>query len=248
MGVIINADDFGLNKHCSLAIAEAFKKGLITDTTMVANGSYFDSAIELSRKENFDDKIGVHFNITEGIPLTEKIKTIPTFTESGEFHGKINRLKPLSEVEKNAIYEEISAQIEKIENAGIKLTHADSHHHIHTGIFIAPIVLRVCREHGIKKIRLHRNIGRISLSKKLIKKAYNAILHKKGFITTFFFGSLEDVSSGEIPDNLEIMVHPDFDKNGMLIDRVNEEDGYPVGNELAPIGENSILMSYGELQ
>ena len=44
-GVIINADDFGLNEHCSLAIAEAFKKGLITDTTMVANGEYFDDAV-----------------------------------------------------------------------------------------------------------------------------------------------------------------------------------------------------------
>ena len=36
--VIINADDFGQTESCTRAIYEAFQKGLITDTTMVANG------------------------------------------------------------------------------------------------------------------------------------------------------------------------------------------------------------------
>lgn len=35
---IINADDFGQTESCTRAIYEAFQKGLITDTTMVANG------------------------------------------------------------------------------------------------------------------------------------------------------------------------------------------------------------------
>ena len=249
LGIIVNADDFGLNERCTLAIAEAFKKGLITDTTMVANGTYFEGATELSRKENFSDKIGIHFNITEGIPLTENIKKLSAFTENGEFHGKINRLRMLSRAEKNAVYEEFSAQIKKIEAAGININHADSHHHIHTAIFIAPSILKVCREHGIKKIRLHRNIGSISLLKKIVKRVYNDTLHRSGFITTRFFGSLEDLTVRKISDDLEIMVHPDFDKNGSLIDRVDEVDGVPIGQALPDLSKmsNIKLTGYGEL-
>ena len=44
MQYIINADDFGLHKSCSRAIAEAFSLSLITDTTMCANGDFFAHA------------------------------------------------------------------------------------------------------------------------------------------------------------------------------------------------------------
>lgn len=247
MGVIVNADDYGLNEHCSRAIAEAFERGIISDTTMVANGDYFDGAVLLSIEHKFDNKIGIHFNLTEGTPLTENIKKFASFTENGRFHNRINRLKPLSKAEKVAVYEEFSTQITRIENAGIKITHADSHHHIHTAPFIAPIVIRVCREHGVKKIRLHRNIGNISAIKGLIKKLYNKMLHKNGFVTTKLFGSLEDVEKIGLFDNLEIMVHPDFDKNRVLIDRKDEVGGYPVGRELKKTDENITLIGYGEL-
>jgi predicted glycoside hydrolase/deacetylase ChbG (UPF0249 family) len=44
--VIINADDFGLNSLCTAAICQAFEQGLITDTTMVANGEAVEAAVE----------------------------------------------------------------------------------------------------------------------------------------------------------------------------------------------------------
>ena len=66
--IIINADDFGLNKSCSQAIALAFSEELVTDTTIMANGEYFDDAVKLAEKHGFFDKIGIHLNITEGKP------------------------------------------------------------------------------------------------------------------------------------------------------------------------------------
>ena len=159
--IIINADDFGLSDSVNRAIAAAFSDRLISDTTMLANGKAFDGAITLANEEGFLDKIGIHFNLTEGEPLTEEIKKCPSFCENGVFHGKIDRLKPLSRTEKSALYTELSAQVQKIRSAGLNIDHADSHHHIHTAVFIAPIVFRVCRENGITKIRLHRNIGAI---------------------------------------------------------------------------------------
>ena len=249
MNIIINADDFGLNEHCSKAIAQAFREGLITDTTMMATGEYFDEAVELAKEQGFIDKIGIHLNLTEGEPLTNGIKSCKSFVEAGRYHHRNNRLKPLSKGEKEALYIELTAQVEKILNAGIQITHADSHHHIHTAVFVASIAARVCKEHGITKIRLHRNIGSISALKMIVKKKYNRWLHKQGFKTTEFFGSLRDIEGSELQDNTEIMVHPDFDKDGVLIDRHGMEDDLPIGNKLPDLRaeRNVTLKGYAEL-
>ena len=147
----------------------AFEKGLITNTTVLANGDYLDEALALAREKNFFDKLGVHLNLTEGEPLTEDIKSCPRFVSGGVFNKVYNkrRTSPLKKAEKAAIAKELDAQISKLEAAGVKLTHADSHHHIHTGVFIAPIAACVCKAHGINKMRLHRNLGSINAVKRI---------------------------------------------------------------------------------
>ena len=247
--IIINADDFGLSESVNRAISEAFKDGIISNTTMLANGKAFDEAVVLANGQEFADKVGIHFNLTEGEPLTEDIKRCPGFCENGIFHGNINRTKPLTSSEKSAVYKELTAQAEKVRTAGFPIDHADSHHHIHTGIFIAPIVFRVCKEFEIDKIRLHRNIGNIRSYKKFVKNLYNKNLRKKGFKTTDYFGSLDDIANIKLPDNLEIMVHPDYDKDGILIDRSGSPEPTPEGKPLLNVAEKFgvKLTSYGEI-
>lgn len=249
MSVIINADDFGLNEHCSKAIAEAFAKGLVTDTTMMATGEYFDHAVSLAREQGFINNIGIHLNLTEGVPLTEDIKGCPRFVTDGRFNKQYDRTKPLSDDEKSAIYKELSAQAEKIENAGIKINHADSHHHIHTGVFVAPIAERVCKEHGINKIRVHRNLGDMPALKRFMKNRFNKRLRRDGFVTTAYFAYVMDIKDSDIPDSTEIMVHPDYDKNGVLIDRRGVENGSPIGYPLPDLRKERdiTLIGYSEL-
>lgn len=232
--ITVNGDDFGMNPRNSSAIAEAFAKGLITDTTMLVDFEYFDEAILLAEKEGFSDKIGIHFNLTEGEPLTEHIRNCPRFVGDNRFNKQYNghRTSPLTKEEKDAVYEELTAQVRKLRDAGVAITHADSHHHIHTGIFIAPIVSRICRENGIKRIRLHRDLGEISSLKRFVKNRYNTWLRKQGFVTTEHFAYVMDIVNADIPDSTEIMVHPDFDKDGVLIDRRGMENGCPVGYPL----------------
>ena len=247
--VIVNADDFGLNEHCSKAIAQAFERGLVTNATIIANGEYFDEAVLLCNEKGFYDRIGIHFNLYNGEPLTDDIKKCRTFVSDGRFHGKISRTKPLSKKEKAAVYKELTAQIKKVKNAGIKVTHADSHHHIHTGIFIAPVFSKVCKENGIGKVRLHRNIGKISPVKRIVKKIYNIWLHANGFATVDYFGSLYDIKYADVADKTEIMVHPDYDARGILIDRTGETDGIPSGERLPDLKleKGVTFSSYGEL-
>ena len=247
--IIINADDFGLSGNVNRAIVSAFREGLISDTTMLANGEAFDEAVTLAKENGFADNVGIHFNLTEDKPLTEDIKRCPAFCENGIFHDRINRLKPLNKTEKEAVYKELSAQAAKIKAAGLKIDHADSHHHIHTAIFIAPIVFKVCKGFDIEKIRIHRNTGSIPAYKKVIKSIYNKNLRKRGFKTTDCFGSLKDIAGIALPDNLEIMAHPDYGKDGILIDRRKFVDGVPTGVALYSVAQekNVQLKSYGDL-
>lgn len=236
MRLFINGDDYGMNRSCSCAIAEALGRGLIDGTTMMANGEYFDEAVKLSFERGFQDKIGVHFNLTEGRPLTKEITKITAFVRDGVFHKEyIRSPRPLTEFEKNAVYSELSAQAERIKQAGINVVRADSHHYIHTIEHLAPIIARVCREQGIRQIRLNRTYdtpehpviteGRIS----------NNFWRENGFITTENFGRLADLQSGIVRGYTEIMVHPDYDKNRILIDRTGLSDGYPTGGPLSVI-------------
>ena len=67
-------------------------------------------------------------------------------------------------------------------------------------------------------------------------------------------GAFEDLR--KYPDTVmsglcEIMVHPDFDKSGNIVDRVGwDEEDYPIGNKLQEIQEyikNCAIISYGAL-
>ena len=233
--VIVNADDFGLTESCSKAIMEAFRQGLISSTTACATGTYIREAYELALQNGFADRIGIHINLTEGIPLTEQIRNDPFFCTDGKYHGRINRLKKPSKEQIEEVREEVLAQIQKLRKIGFDLTHADSHHHIHTDVFLEKAIAEVLLRSGITKIRLHRNIGNIAFYKKIVKNIYNRILKRQGFLTTERMGSAEDwknLSDSERDCFCEIMVHPDFDGQGRLIDRIDYEEDIPVGTDL----------------
>ena len=222
MNIVINADDFGWNESCSKAILEAFEKDFITTSTAVANGAYFEEAVRKIKGTPYEKQIGIHLNLTEGVPLTKDIQKDPFFCdETGMFHMGFPRYQKLNAARRRMVYEELTAQVEKYLKTGLSCHHVDSHHHIHTAPYITPIVLKVMQEHDLKGLRLHRNIGAISHWKLAIKNLYNRMLKRKGLAYSDYFGSFDDLEScPELGDKtLEIMCHPDFTKAGVLIDR-----------------------------
>lgn len=251
--LIINADDYGLTESCSKAIAEAFEKGLISSTTACANGAYIEKGISLAKAKDFADKIGIHINLTEGKPLTDGIAQDSFFCENGLFHGHIDRLKKPTSAQLEEIKQEVTAQVERLLSLGYTISHADSHHHIHTCVYFEDIIKDVLFSFGIKKIRLHRNVGKIPVYKRIVKNWYNKKLRKQGFTTCRYFGGLEDFRLHGSKANkgvCEIMVHPDYNTKGVLIDRVLEENGERFGDSLAEsraITQGMQKISYKDL-
>lgn len=231
--VMINGDDLGMNQSCSSAIIQALKNGLITDTTAMANGAFLDEAIAMARVEGFVDRIGVHFNLTEGVPLTREIKNVPLFVKDSVFHREFcHSPRALSVAEQQAVYRELCAQVLRLREHGVAISHADSHHYVHTYTALASIVAQVCKEYRIPRVRLNRTFDTFEHPKITEHRVDNAYWREQGFVTSAHFGRLDDLSCVEIPDNTEILVHPDFDKDGRLIDRSGMIDGVPVGKVL----------------
>lgn len=247
MDILVNADDFGWSKSCTDAIMQSFEKGYITTATMCANGDAFDYAVQLAQKTEYRDRIGIHFVLTEGKPLTEAIGKNPRFCdENGCFHGKIARYQPLDCKSREEVLAELMAQAQRFADSGLMFHHADSHHHIHTAPVITPLVCKVMKRFGIQKLRIHRNIGPMSSLKKALKQAFNLTLGRRKY--TQWFGSFEDIQncpevlSGKA--TLEVMCHPDLDAEGILVDRAGSAPydapyGTPMQTQVALLRERN---------
>lgn len=238
MNLIINGDDYGMNERCSLAIAQALSDGLITNATMMATGDYFEEAAAIAVKRGFADRLGIHMNLTEGRPLTSEITSTELFVRNGYFHKDyLSNPRQLTSAERSAVTHELEAQTERILQAGIPLSRADSHHYIHTFLHIAPIAAQVCRANGIRRIRINRTFNTAQRPVITEGRIDNEWWRRQGFITTVHFGRMSDLTTEKLSGDTEIMVHPDFDKNGVLIDRTGTENGFPTGVPLETIRE-----------
>lgn len=117
---------------------------------------------------------------------------------------------------------------------GIVLSHADSHHHVHTNPQITPIFLKVCRQFYIDKVRIYKNIVNRGLVRNAFYLCFNKKLRNSGFITTDFFGNQKECidSFEDKHSTVEIMVHPDFTTEGMLVNREITYGGVISGESL----------------
>lgn len=233
--IIINADDYGFNASVNKAIIESFNRGLINSTTIMANMAGFEEAVELAHKNNIVSSIGIHLTLTDGHPLNPDILTSNLFYNGSESDLKQYKRKLffLTKENKAAAYKEFAAQIDKVRKAGIPITHIDTHHHIDDVWSITRILLAVLKTYGISTMRILNNLNQAT---KYYKTGYRKIVNRhiksnRANLSDFLGDQEEAVSflreykfAGE-DKKLEIMVHPDYDDRGKLINRIkNQED------------------------
>jgi len=230
MRYIINADDFGRTKTVNDAIMFGFVNGYLSRTTAMVNMPFFDEAVKISEEHGFKDKVGLHINITSGVPLTDDIKNYDLFCdEKGIFNGKLFDKKymfsRLKKGERNALVKEIDAQIEKFFASGFTLLHADSHGHVHTFEAVSKIILKELKKYGFKSVRISRNI-KVKGAKKAYKKLKNIKFmrfNRKNGSHCDYFDSYKVVEQNYDWLNreegiCEIMLHPNsYEGQGMQI-------------------------------
>ncbi|HND85158.1 MAG TPA: ChbG/HpnK family deacetylase [Pseudobdellovibrionaceae bacterium] len=164
MKTILHADDFGPSQNISNDILELCREGVVTSLSIMANGAYFEEGSEALKKLAQIPKISIHLNLVEGFPLLKPEEVPHLVSADGEFNngfGKLWLKHLLMSTQEKAVFEseikrELRAQILKIQNTfGHDRSYAlDSHTHFHLIPFIFRILLELCKEHHISRVRL----------------------------------------------------------------------------------------------
>jgi chitin disaccharide deacetylase len=152
--LIINADDFGFTSGVNRAIVEAHTGGVVTSSTLMANGGAFAEAARLA-KNMPRLSVGCHVVLIDGEPVRDPEK-IPSLTVSRRFRDDLKSFAARAlagRIDADQVAAEAYAQIRKIQAAEISVSHVDTHKHTHLFPQILRPLLRAARECGVRAIR-----------------------------------------------------------------------------------------------
>lgn len=155
--LIINADDFGITSSINRGIVEAHQSGILTSTSLMASGEAFEEACQLAAQNPGLD-IGVHLTLDEEKSVLNG-KEIPTVVgHDGRFPARTKVIQRLltQTLKLEEVEREWSAQIERCLTRGIRVTHLDSHGHIHSFPSLAAIAEKLRRFYNIGCLRKPR--------------------------------------------------------------------------------------------
>ncbi len=166
--LIISCDDLGISEEINLSIQKCLDKGVATSSSIIANGKFYNHALENVINKFPNNFYGLHLNLTEGKALNKNNTNIicdknNEFKISARKYFLLNFYRSNNNL-KNAVYEELKDQIKKVLSDGIKLSHFDSHEHIHHSPWLFKIITVLGKEFKINKIRF--------VNEKIILKTY----------------------------------------------------------------------------
>lgn len=152
--LIINADDFGFTSGVNRAIVDAHTGGVVTSSTLMANGQAFHDARQLA-KQLPNLSIGCHVVLIDGEPLLSAEK-LPSLIQSKRFRDSLKAFAARAvtgKIKPEEISAEATAQIKKIQSTGITVSHFDTHKHTHLFPKVLRPLLRAAAECGVRAVR-----------------------------------------------------------------------------------------------
>ncbi len=166
--LIVSCDDLGISEEVNLGIYDCLEKGVATSSSIIANGRFYEHALNNVINQTTNKFYGLHLNLTEGKALNKKsINALSDennrFKISAKKYFLLNFFK-LNKTFKSIVYDEFKSQVKKVLKDGIKLSHFDSHEHIHHSPWIFKIITDLGKEFKIHKIRF--------VNEKIIVKNY----------------------------------------------------------------------------
>ena len=231
----MNADDFGRHALINAAVERAVMSGCLRSATLMPGGQAFADAVAIGRRHP-ELGVGIHFTLVNGNPLLPS-KEIPSLVgPDGLFLADYTLLVKRflrGGVCMEDVQCELGAQLVKMQQTGLQLTHVDSHQHMHTLPGVIDIVLRLAASGGIRAVRIPKTsicsgsagglvqwVGRMGLFS-LAKLAEYKARHQGFRMPEHFAGIVAGEAVGEAyfkdlllhltPGTTEVMLHPGLD-------------------------------------
>ena len=163
--LIVNADDFGLTEGVSRAILRAHAGGIVTSTSALAVAPAFrrcapwlGDAPELG--------VGVHLAAVGEDPPLLSSREIPTLVDQrGHFFYSWRQFLPrmaAGRIDIDDVEREFIAQADAVRSSvgAARVTHLDTHQHLHLWPSIASLVCRLAQRWDVPAMRVTRSLGR----------------------------------------------------------------------------------------
>jgi predicted glycoside hydrolase/deacetylase ChbG (UPF0249 family) len=204
--LIINADDLGISPEVNRGICIAYEKGVVTDSSLLIKGPCVHQAIEMIKK-NPSFPVGIHIDLdpllgwkSPGIERLPRQKLLEMMNEP-DFAGKVKK--------------EIDNQMTAFLDAGLILSHIDTHHHVHGFPKIFELLVEAMGRHNIKAIRFSKigysllGRGDIPITTEHAQWMEDVLCEKKILHPHHLIDPIVPFSLKEIPSGVtELMVHP----------------------------------------
>lgn len=137
--LIVTADDVGLHRGMTEGAIRAHREGIVTACSVVANGREFDDAVARLRDVP-SLEVGVHLTMVEELALTTG-QPMPKHWMRFIFARHDN------------LDVELRAQIEKVLDTGLRVTHLNSHQHLHLFPRLFQLAVHLAHEYRIPYVR-----------------------------------------------------------------------------------------------
>lgn len=238
--IILNADDLGLSLGVNKAIFKAHHEGYLSHASLMANGDFFEDALQNVIRKSPDLKVGLHINLTCCRALTGSSAITG---QNGILNNNFVKIlfKRKDKKTLTALENEIEAQLLKIKNSGVQISHIDGHEHIHIIPSINKIVRKLAQKYYSVRIReinesfaetFKHNLRTASPANiiKLFLLKFLSLFNENRHETAFYsilntceingknlFSYLENTKSQQV----EVMLHPglrEFDTGKSLLD------------------------------
>ncbi|EMA6342511.1 chitin disaccharide deacetylase [Bacillus cytotoxicus] len=237
--LIVNADDFGLSEGTNYGIIHGHVNGIVNSTTMMMNMPAVEHAVRLAN-EYPSLGVGVHLVLTAGKPLLTNVPSLVD-EKTGLFHKQ--SIVREEEFNPKEVEREWNAQIEKFLSFGLRLTHLDSHHHIHGLPILHDVMKRLAAKYNVPVRRCEEEKAVFPFSDVFYCDFYSA-----GVQRDYFLKLKERVKDEQ---TVEVMVHPAYidpeliKRSSYVMDRVKElqiltETCLPEGIELVKFSKDHL--------
>jgi predicted glycoside hydrolase/deacetylase ChbG (UPF0249 family) len=164
--LIVHADDYGLTGGINRAVVELHSAGVLTSASLMAGAARFPQAVELA-KAHPSLGVGCHVVLVDGSPVAEPASVASLLTgrsgrrtsnqgSSAAFRptlGEFLRDLYLGRIQLADMEREAVAQIRRIQNAGLTVTHLDTHKHTHMFPPVLQALARAATVCGVHAIR-----------------------------------------------------------------------------------------------
>ena len=134
---------------------------MLTSTTLMANVAAFGPAAELARQLTAEQRlprfsVGCHVVLVDGEPLLPPAQLSSLVGRDGRFRRTLSEFAKAAlgnQIRSEEIEQEATAQIRKLQAAGVEVSHFDTHKHVHMFPSVLKGVLLAAKNCGVTTVR-----------------------------------------------------------------------------------------------